>query len=248
MMTPIPASTLRQQRSRRPLRTRRRQVAVTLLINIVLLPGASSVARTSPFLLGRCLPAAAAIPSHLRRRLRNESNSLENSFRLIDTALKERDTLYDDIVKTQNVSSKTTTSEEKDELSDHLEESSLSDDSSQTANQTGQTRNAFTRRVQRGTGDFISALGFVASSTTALLFDRNQFQRLRPSVQALRNFLKTSGIDLEISRTLNARLLDNIVILGRIQGTLMQGSKDRRDLALSTNTNMDLPTEEESLR
>jgi hypothetical protein len=39
-----------------------------------------------------------------------------------------------------------------------------------------------------------------------------------------------------------------IVILGRIQGTLMQGSKDRRDITLSTNTNMDLPTEEESLR
>jgi len=106
-----------------------------------------------------------------------------------------------------------------------------------------------TRRMRKGIGGFFSAIGFVSSATTALLTDRAQFQRFKPTVQALRNFLKTSGIDLEFSKSLNHRLLENVIILRRIQSAATEGS-DRRDLALlSGSRSLDwVPTREEALR
>jgi hypothetical protein len=70
---------------------------------------------------------------------------------------------------------------------------------------------------------------------------------MKPTVEALKRFLKTSGIDLELSRSLNVRLLDNIVILGRIQTFALEG-RDRRDLVLLPKAKDQLPTPEESLR
>jgi len=61
------------------------------------------------------------------------------------------------------------------------------------------------KRWRRRTGGVLSAVGFVTSSTRALLtMDRSQFQKQwKPMVDALGNFLEQSGIDLEISALLN---------------------------------------------
>jgi hypothetical protein len=74
-------------------------------------------------------------------------------------------------------------------------------------------------------------------------------------------FLKTTGIDLELQSLLNARLLDNIIILGRVQNEALllekddpdkQQRRDRRDDALldtsNTKATTTLPTKEEALR
>jgi len=65
-------------------------------------------------------------------------------------------------------------------------------------------------------------------------------------VDALGSFLEQSGIDLEISPLLNVRLLDNIVVLGRVEKAALNG-RDRRDLAL-LQKNVSIPSKEEALR
>jgi len=65
-------------------------------------------------------------------------------------------------------------------------------------------------------------------------------------VDALGSFLEQSGIDLEISPLLNVRLLDNIIILGRVEKAAING-RDRRDLAL-LQKNVSIPSKEEALR
>jgi len=113
------------------------------------------------------------------------------------------------------------------------------------------------KRLRRRTGAALSAVGFLTSATRALLTDRSQFQRAwKPTVDALRSFLRKSGIDLEISALLNVRLLDNILILSRVEKAALNG-KDRRDLAVCSRHDVEasskshcvrLPTHDEALR
>ena len=55
-------------------------------------------------------------------------------------------------------------------------------------------------------------------------------------MDALRAFLARSGIDLEIAAQLNVRLLDNLIILSRVERAALNGM-DRRDLALLSSCN-----------
>jgi hypothetical protein len=55
------------------------------------------------------------------------------------------------------------------------------------------------------------------------------FASLKPLVDSLVHFLKKSGIDLELSKSLNVRLLDNVILLARVQKLLLQ-DRDIRDL------------------
>jgi Lipase (class 3) len=66
----------------------------------------------------------------------------------------------------------------------------------------------------------ITGVGFVSSATVALVSNRAQYRRWKPSVEMLQNFLESTGIYLELAQALNVRLLDNTVILGRIQKIL----------------------------
>jgi hypothetical protein len=107
-------------------------------------------------------------------------------------------------------------------------------------------RRSLSRGLQRTASGVISGIGFLSSAATDLLTDRSSFrQRWQPSVDAMKNFLQKSGIDLEISNSLNIRLLDRVVILARVQSQLI-GSADRRDLALAPGVKR--PSNEESLR
>jgi hypothetical protein len=101
------------------------------------------------------------------------------------------------------------------------------------------------KRLQRRAGGVLSAVGFATSATRALVTHGSK--QWKPSVDALRSFLKTTGIDLELSALLNVRLLDNIILLSRIENAALKG-KDRRDLALCSETSSPLPTDDEALR
>lgn len=103
------------------------------------------------------------------------------------------------------------------------------------------------RQVWRGTGIAISSVGFLSSSVSQLVADRAALRRWKPTVEALGKFMKTTGIDLELSKSLNARLLHNVILLGRVQSSVFQGT-DRRDLVLKGGRRQMLPTNEEGLR
>jgi hypothetical protein len=103
-----------------------------------------------------------------------------------------------------------------------------------------------TRQLRRGAGVAMSSVGFLSSSTSALLGDKNVVQRWNPTIEALKEFLKTTGIDLELSKTLNGRLFHNAVLLERVQSSIFEG-RDKRDLVLQQGRH-DLPSNEEALR
>jgi hypothetical protein len=102
------------------------------------------------------------------------------------------------------------------------------------------------RLLRRGAGVAISSVGFLSSSTSALIGDKTAEQRLNPTIEALKEFLKTTGIELELSKSLNGRLFHNVVLLERVQSSIFEG-RDRRDLVLQQGHH-DLPSNEEALR
>jgi len=112
------------------------------------------------------------------------------------------------------------------------------------------------RSIRKSVGNAASTSGFLASVITSIWADRAQFQRSKPLVQAFRNFLSTSGIDLELSTSLNVHLLRNVVVLSRIQ-SILDARKDRREQAKvksrflwggSPNHQINIPSHQEALR
>jgi hypothetical protein len=91
-----------------------------------------------------------------------------------------------------------------------------------------------------------SALGFLTSSTTSLFNDHHQVERLKPTVEAFQSFLTSSGIHLELSEAMNRRLLDNILILGRVQKSMLAG-KDMRDSVKPATQLQNIPLQEDWL-
>lgn len=103
------------------------------------------------------------------------------------------------------------------------------------------------RQFRRGVGSLLSSIGFLSSMSVSLLRERGQFNRWKPTIEALQLFLKSSGIDLELSRSLNHRLFENIIALHRIQRLTVRDI-DRRELALLRNNPKWLPNSDEALR
>ena len=109
------------------------------------------------------------------------------------------------------------------------------------------------RSLRKSAGAVVSTTGFLTSSTISMIHDRAQWSRSKPTVIALQKFLNSSGIDLELSPTLNYHLLRNVVILGRIQGILnAKQQEDRRSQAkiktVSHQQHDMIPSREEALR
>lgn len=113
---------------------------------------------------------------------------------------------------------------------------------------TAGSSSGWTRRWRRAASSVLSAGGLVASTAAALATDRTQYQQQwKPSVAALRKYLETSGIDSELAKAWNTRLLDNLVILARIQ-KLTWADLDRRDTAPRSASLKGIPSNEEALR
>jgi hypothetical protein len=102
------------------------------------------------------------------------------------------------------------------------------------------------RSVRKSAGAVASTAGFLSSTTMSIVTDRTQWTRSRPTFEAFQRFLSTSGIDLELSPSLNHHLLRNVVILGRIH-RILNAEKDRRTQAKVTR-NQKIPSRAEALR
>ena len=113
-------------------------------------------------------------------------------------------------------------------------------------NTTGNWSRSFWKPLRRAAGAVASTSGFISSATTSFVVDRAQYRRIKPSVDAFTKFLNTSGIDLELSSSLNYHLPRNIVVLSRIQ-RILNTQNDRRELARSTKQ-VNLPSNEEAKR
>ena len=84
-----------------------------------------------------------------------------------------------------------------------------------------QSQNRFTKIVRQGAGGVLTLAGFVGSSVASLVMDRRSFEdRFVEPIQALQLYLKTSGVDDELSKSLNRRLGVNLCLLGRVQSHL----------------------------
>jgi hypothetical protein len=135
---------------------------------------------------------------------------------------------------------------EKTILRDHTEDTdTVASNESRTVEDAPAASSGWSKGIQRRAGGVLSAVGFATSATRALLTDRSQ--QWKPTVDALRSFLKKSGIDLELTALLNRRLLYNIILLSRVEKAALKGN-DRRDLALCSETAISIPTGEEALR
>jgi len=98
-----------------------------------------------------------------------------------------------------------------------------------------------------------ATVGFLSSSRQAHSAESSSteaspYQRLKPSVDAFRKFLNTTGIDMEISGSLGIQLLPKLGVLSQIQNALNQ-RYDRRELSRVTSYRInDLPTAQEALK
>lgn len=71
--------------------------------------------------------------------------------------------------------------------------------------------------VRQGIGGMFSLGGFLGSSFVAFATDHRSFEdRFVEPIRALSNFLKTSGVDDELSKSFNPRLGINLCLLGRV--------------------------------
>lgn len=80
-----------------------------------------------------------------------------------------------------------------------------------------QSQRKISKLVRHGTGALFSLAGFLASSFVSFATDRRSFEdRFVEPIRALNHFLKTSGVDDELSKSLNRRLGINLCLLGRV--------------------------------
>jgi hypothetical protein len=78
-------------------------------------------------------------------------------------------------------------------------------------------KHRLTKLARQGLGGILTAVGFVTSSVVSLATDRLiLLDRTRKPLQALQQFLKTSGVDLELSQSLNRHLAMNFGLLRRV--------------------------------
>jgi hypothetical protein len=94
------------------------------------------------------------------------------------------------------------------------------------------------RTLRQGTGTILSAFGFLSSSVQSIRANKLSYEK---PLKSLKTFLKNSGVDLELERSLNRRMALNLALLARVQmelwNTRYQPSsyKDKR----YTNTKLD---------
>jgi hypothetical protein len=116
---------------------------------------------------------------------------------------------------------------EKNDGVELVDQTSLSSSSLSTSSKTSR-RSRFGRAIGQGLGNLLSGVGFVSSTVVSLATDRQTFQtRFGEPIKALRMFLKTSGVDIELLAGLNRRLGINMCLLGRVHMDLDDDTKDQ---------------------
>eukprot|EP00547_Thalassionema_nitzschioides_P013082 CAMPEP_0194262378 /NCGR_PEP_ID=MMETSP0158-20130606/46511_1 /TAXON_ID=33649 /ORGANISM="Thalassionema nitzschioides, Strain L26-B" /LENGTH=598 /DNA_ID=CAMNT_0039002533 /DNA_START=147 /DNA_END=1943 /DNA_ORIENTATION=- len=134
-----------------------------------------------------------------------------------------------DSSNTTEISDITTKSSDLEERDANESKSSKESLSSSERPPSSQNNRMF-RTVRKGVGSVISGVGFVASSSVSFVTDRRSLkERYGVPIEALRNFLKNSGVDMELSAALNRRLGTNICLLGWVHSFLGKKEKNIED-------------------
>lgn len=90
-------------------------------------------------------------------------------------------------------------------------------------------RYRFFKGLRRGVGGLLSGIGFLSSTFVSLVTDSRSIQeRTREPILALQKFLKSSGVDMELSQVLNRHLAVNVGLLGRCTIPHKKSSRRRR--------------------
>lgn len=140
--------------------------------------------------------------------------------------------------------------EQNQTLASDLENESANNITATNATTNSTWYRSIARSGRKAAGTIASVSGFLTSATTSILTDQAQYQNIKPSVDAFTKFLNTSGIDLELTPSLNYHLVRNIVVLSRIQ-KILHARNDRRAqaaIAIQRRLGMELPSREEALR
>lgn len=173
---------------------------------------------------------------------------LKRQQQLLDVAEEQK--LDEKSVKKYGDNEMTATSFTSDDTADAANRSDASISSTNSVEQANNNAKPWSRNflgaLRRGAGGLASVVGFISSATTSIVTDRAQFRRSRPIVEAFTRFLKSSGIDLELSQTLNVHLLRNVIVLGRAQKVLAE-RLDCREHSRSKRS-IKIPSREEALR
>lgn len=183
---------------------------------------------------------------------KGESNSIKSAKNVKEDSAKAEDTINiqsekdgkEKIIEGDDTIN--LTSHTKSQVEDGITDKAIKGKDPKTRNRGRRLQRTIEQLWRRGIADVYSTFGFVSSSATNLWSDRTQFERLQPTIQAFREYLKTTEIDLEISKAISTRLLGNILVLREIQQHL--SPEDRRDEAVKEKKPEILPTEEESYR
>lgn len=103
----------------------------------------------------------------------------------------------------------------------------------------------------------LAAMGLISSTATALMADKMALSdRFKPA-RALQHFLRSEGIDLELAPSLNRRILTNMMLLQRIQATILAeetgssktiGNEHNRRSSAAVRRKSPIPSWEEARR
>jgi hypothetical protein len=236
------SSSSRTRSSQRKDRSRRSSNRLLLLAAVMIATLALRVtrctARELPIGPSRCAGSYSGLfGSGQQRRLERQGASELGAIR---PSIQQRRKLHDD-EKGVPVKTKDTKS-----IAEKLSGGDTTDQKAAFENRSSRFVKYATRQLRRGAGVAISSAGFLSSSTSAFLGEKTAVQRWNPTIEAMKEFLKTTGIDLELSKSLNGRLFHNAVLLQRAQSSILE-DRDRRDLVLQRGRH-GIPSNEEALR
>jgi hypothetical protein len=101
-------------------------------------------------------------------------------------------------------------------------------------------RLSLSRRLRRGVGDLFSAAGFISSSLVSIVRNpRRVWDQTQQPLRAFRNFLETSGIDVELEQVLGMGKgkvgLLSMALLGRVHANLYFDTKQHTEEAKTTS-------------
>ena len=102
---------------------------------------------------------------------------------------------------------------------------------------------------RRTAGNVLSAVGFMVSSFATARSGSFKFQqRIVEPAKELMQFLQTTGVELELSQSLNRRLMGNLIILNRIQRLIINQENEKESHAPRSSLSSSVPPWDKALR
>jgi hypothetical protein len=103
------------------------------------------------------------------------------------------------------------------------------------------------RSITKSAGEFMATIGFSWSVLVGIFNYESQYRQLKPTIDALQQYLHESGISQELGRSLSAKMFDNLVVLWRIQRRYRE-AHDVRNVAVLRKGESIVPNMAEAAR